>query len=45
MTEGLGSWLRLEQTAGVGGETARKLLAAFGLPENIFSAGFSTLQK
>lgn len=43
--EGLESWLRLEQTAGVGPETARKLLGAFGLPENIFSASFSALQK
>jgi len=38
-------WLRLEQTPGVGHETARKLLSAFGLPENVFSAGFSALQK
>ena len=36
-------WLRLEQTAGVGSETARKLLAVFGLPENIFQASFSAL--
>lgn len=42
---GLASWVRLEQTAGVGPETARKLLAAFGLPENIFSAGFSALRS
>ncbi len=45
VTEGLAAWLRLEQTAGVGPETARKLLGAFGLPENIFSASFSALQK
>jgi len=43
--EGLEAWVRLEQTAGVGRETARKLLGAFGLPENIFSASFSALQK
>lgn len=44
-TDGLAEWLRLEQTPGVGPETARKLLTAFGLPENIFSASFSALQK
>lgn len=43
--EGLAEWLRLEQTSGVGPETARKLLSAFGLPENIFSANFSALHK
>lgn len=31
-------WLRLTLTPGVGGETQRKLLAAFGLPEAVFSA-------
>lgn len=41
----LAHWIRLEQTPGVGPETARKLLGAFGLPENIFAAGFSALQK
>ncbi|NMM29216.1 MAG: DNA-protecting protein DprA [Glaciimonas sp.] len=41
----LALWLRLEQTPGVGPETARKLLAAFGLPENIFSTDFSALHK
>jgi DNA processing protein len=44
-SESIAGWLRLEQTAGVGPGTARKLLAAFGLPENIFSASFSALQK
>jgi len=38
------AWVRLEQTTGVGPETACKLLAAFGLPENIFSAGYSALR-
>lgn len=42
-TNELASWLRLAQTTGVGPETARKLLAAFGLPANIFQAGFSAL--
>jgi DNA processing protein len=36
-------WLRLEQTAGVGSDTARKLLAAFGLPANIFQASHAAL--
>lgn len=40
----LGHWLRLEQTPGVGAETARKLLSAFGLPENIFAAGMPALR-
>jgi DNA processing protein len=39
----LASWLRLEQTPGVGRETACRLLAAFGLPENIFAAKLSAL--
>lgn len=41
----LTDWLRLEQTVGVGPETARRLLAVFGLPHNIFAASFSALQK
>lgn len=32
----LSGWLRLQTTAGVGKTTARKLLTAFGLPDNIF---------
>jgi len=36
-------WLRLEQTQGVGPETARRLLARFGLPEHIFAASFADL--
>lgn len=43
--EELVQWIRLEQTTGVGAETARKLLSVFGLPENIFSASFSDLHK
>lgn len=38
-TEGLAAWLRLTLIPGIGGETQRKLLAAFGLPEAIFAAG------
>lgn len=44
-TEGLAGWLRLEQTSGVGPDTARKLLSAFGMPENILAAGFSALRQ
>lgn len=40
----LGAWLRLVQTPGVGAETARKLLGAFGLPENIFGASLASLE-
>lgn len=40
----LAQWIQLEQTPGVGRETARKLLAAFGLPANIFAAGLSALR-
>jgi DNA processing protein len=35
---GLAAWLRLTLTPGLGGESQRKLLAAFGLPEAIFEA-------
>lgn len=37
-------WLRLMATPGVGPETARRLLAAFGLPGQIFSAGHAALR-
>lgn len=37
--DGLAAWLRLTLVPGIGGETQRKLLAAFGLPEAIFAAG------
>lgn len=40
----LAQWIRLDQTPGVGPDTARKLLNAFGLPEDIFATSFSTLQ-
>lgn len=36
-------WLRLTLVPGIGGETQRKLLAAFGLPEQIFAAERSAL--
>lgn len=41
----LAQWLRLERTPGVGPETARKLLSAFGLPGSIFSASLAVLQE
>ena len=41
----LAGWIRLEQTSGVGPETARKLLGRFGLPGNIFSADRAALQE
>ncbi len=40
----LAGWLRLAQTPGVGPETGRRLLTAFGLPENIFAASLPSLQ-
>jgi DNA processing protein len=39
------AWLRLVLTPGVGPRTARELLAAFGLPEAIFSASTSALSR
>ena len=35
----LGAWLRLLESPGVGRESARRLLAAFGSPEAVFQAG------
>jgi DNA processing protein len=40
----LAAWLRLLLTPGVGLESARKLLAAFGLPEAIFAQPVSAWQ-
>jgi DNA processing protein len=39
----LAAWLRLTLTPGIGGESQRKLLAAFGLPEQIFTASPAAL--
>ena len=39
ISEGLATWLRLTLIPGIGGESQRKLLAAFGLPEAVFAAG------
>lgn len=41
----LPAWLRLTLTPGVGNETARKLLAAFGSAEAIFGQSASTLKQ
>jgi len=43
--ESLDSWLRLTLVPGIGGETQRKLLQAFGLPDAVFSAGRSALRE
>jgi DNA processing protein len=37
-------WIRLEQTPGAGGATVRKLLAEFGSPQHIFTAGYRALR-
>ena len=41
----LAAWLRLSLTPGVGLASARKLLAAFGLPEAIFRQALSALTQ
>ncbi len=43
--EHLEHWLRLVLTEGVGPQTARELLARFGLPGDVLAAGFPALQK
>ena len=43
--EELAGWLRLTLTTGVGNTTARKLLAAFGLPSGIFCQSFTALAQ
>ena len=43
--EELSAWLRLTLTPGVGNGTARKLLAAFGLPAAIFAQPVSALSQ
>jgi len=43
--EELGAWLRLSLTHGVGNETMRRLMAAFGLPEAVFTQSSSTLRQ
>ena len=41
----LPSWLRLTLIPGIGGETQRKLLKAFGSPEAVFSASRQALRE
>lgn len=43
--EELAGWLRLQLTPGVGDSTARRLLAAFGLPHNVFAASSQALAQ
>ncbi|HPT49469.1 MAG TPA: DNA-processing protein DprA [Accumulibacter sp.] len=38
-------WLRFTLIPGIGGETQRKLLTAFGLPEAVFAAGTEALSQ
>ena len=44
-TSSQAAWLRLTLIPGIGGETQRKLLAAFGLPEAIFDAGHLEVRR
>ena len=41
----LSAWLRLTLTPGVGNDTARRLLAAFGLPQQVFEQTASALRQ
>lgn len=41
----LGDWLRLTLTPGVGPQSARRLLAAFGLPAEIYQQSVTALQQ
>ena len=41
----LAAWLRLLETPGVGSETARRLLAAFGLPEEVLAQSVLALER
>ncbi|XAH23223.1 DNA-processing protein DprA [Xylophilus sp. GW821-FHT01B05] len=43
--EELSAWLRLTLSPGVGLDTARRLLAAFGLPQALFDASTTALQQ
>ncbi len=40
----LSSWLRLTLIPGVGGNTQRKLLSAFGWPDAVFAASYASLR-
>ncbi|WP_394787415.1 DNA-processing protein DprA [Rhodoferax sp.] len=41
----LASWLRLVHTPGVGSDTARRLLATFGLPASVFAQSQASLRQ
>lgn len=41
----LAAWLRLTLAPGIGGESQRKLLASFGLPDRIFDASPASLAR
>ena len=41
----LEAWLRLTLTHGVGNDTARRLLAAFGLPQHVFAQSSTALRQ
>jgi DNA processing protein len=43
--EEFAAWLRLTLTPGIGGETQRALLSAFGLPQHIFAASTAALAR
>lgn len=43
--EELAAWLRLSVTPGVGRATARRLLAAFGLPQAVFAQSVQALER
>jgi DNA processing protein len=44
-TQELAAWLRLTLTPGVGNDTARRLLAAFGMPQAVFEQSASALKQ
>ena len=41
----LAAWIRLSLVPGLGGQSLRKLLAAFGLPQQVLAAGRAALAK
>ncbi|MDD5329098.1 MAG: DNA-processing protein DprA [Sulfuricella sp.] len=43
MNDDIASWVGLSLIPGLGGETYRKLLRAFGEPENIYAASYASL--
>jgi DNA processing protein len=45
LTEDLAAWLRLSLTPGLGGETLRRLLGAFGSPEGVLAASLPALAR